>query len=280
MSFDPERPADVLRELRAEEAPADGAARARARRERTVAHLRGLQARAAVRRELGTSWRWRLLVAAALLVASGALAASSIPWARLVGKAATETAPQSSEALREQPRAKSPTVSRPRATGETPDEATPRAGASFEAAATPATAASNAPVATHAPTTMSAPAAPPTAATDAPHAATFANDDARDPSTLADENRLMQSALLAARQGQNALTEQRLTELLSRYPSSPLAQNALVERFRSLRRSGDRTAAARQARRYLEAYPRGMASDEARQVAGLNVPGEPRDGPR
>jgi TolA-binding protein len=89
----------------------------------------------------------------------------------------------------------------------------------------------------------------------------------RDPSTLADENRLMQAALAARRDGQDARTVQLLTELLTRHPGSPLAQNAEVERFRALLRSGDQQSAARQAQGYLDQYPNGMAADEARKLA-------------
>src|SRR5262249_6392678 len=66
-----------------------------------------------------------------------------------------------------------------------------------------------------------------------------------------------------------------LTELLPRSPASPLAQNAQVERFRALARSGAAAPAAAEARRYLNAHPNGMASDEARSLASAPISAEP-----
>ncbi len=77
----------------------------------------------------------------------------------------------------------------------------------------------------------------------------------------------MQAAMAASRAGEDALSVRLLGDLLRRYPQSPLAQNAAVERFRALRRLGDVRSASSEARRYLSEHPKGMASDEARRVA-------------
>jgi hypothetical protein len=211
---------------------------ARALRERTVAHLRGLQARAAVRREFRGTWRVRALVAAAILLPSGALAMSQVPWARAVFGMVPAASPE--------------------APAETPREPT-RERAKHKAVATPAAEGS--------PTAPEASTAP--VATEPAPATAPAQHAARPPeaSTLPEENRLMQAALAAARAGEDARAIKWLNELLARYPASPLAQNAKVERFRALARTGAAEPAATEARRYLNEHPNGMASDEARNIA-------------
>jgi hypothetical protein len=86
------------------------------------------------------------------------------------------------------------------------------------------------------------------------------------PSTLAEENNLYEAAARAAREGNTALAISQLNSLLLRYPSSPLAQNARVDRFRALNRSGRAQEAVVQARRYLADYPNGFARDEAKAL--------------
>ncbi|HEX4336361.1 MAG TPA: hypothetical protein VH062_10640 [Polyangiaceae bacterium] len=235
MTYDPGRPEDVLRVLGDEETPPDDTGRNRARRERTVAHLRGLQARAAVRREMRTSFRKRLLVAAALLIPSAALGASAlIPWNRIVHDDRVET-PAVSSSSPAQPSRRARELSRP----------TPPPAAEPSASSAPTLAESE-------------------VSGDEPSRAR--PRELRDTSTLADENRLMQSALRAARDGRNDDEIRLLTELLVHFPRSPLSQNAMVERFRALGRKGDASGAERQARRYLELHPNGMAGDEARRL--------------
>ena len=85
-------------------------------------------------------------------------------------------------------------------------------------------------------------------------------------STLAQENDLYAAASRAARRGNDALAISNLNSLLSRYPNSPLAQNARVDRFRALGRSGRGSEAVAQARRYLIDYPNGFARDEAKSL--------------
>jgi TolA-binding protein len=85
-------------------------------------------------------------------------------------------------------------------------------------------------------------------------------------STLAEENDLYAAASRAAREGNDALAVSTLNGLLSRYPNSPMAQNARVDRFRALARSGHAQEAVAQARRYLADYPNGFARDEAKAL--------------
>jgi hypothetical protein len=88
----------------------------------------------------------------------------------------------------------------------------------------------------------------------------------RAPSTLADQNALLQSALDARRAGDDGRAVSKLDELLTKYPASPLGQEAHVERFRALERMGKHAAAVSEARLYLSAYPAGFARDEARAI--------------
>ena len=87
-----------------------------------------------------------------------------------------------------------------------------------------------------------------------------------DPSTLAEQNRLLQGALDARRRGDDARALDQLNRLLLRYPTSPLAQEARVEKFRALERMGQHGKAAAEARRYLADYPSGFATDEAKSL--------------
>jgi outer membrane protein assembly factor BamD (BamD/ComL family) len=55
----------------------------------------------------------------------------------------------------------------------------------------------------------------------------------------------------------------RLQQLLDGYPASPLAQGALVRKFRLLASAGRSEEARHEAERYLAAYPTGFAVAEA-----------------
>jgi len=118
----------------------------------------------------------------------------------------------------------------------------------------------------------SAPAARPLESASAKIAGTSgAQTDARpektaEQSTLAQENDLYAAASRAAREGNDALAVSDLNNLLTHYPSSPMAQNARVDRFRALSRSGHAQEAVAQARRYLADYPNGFARDEAKAL--------------
>ncbi|WP_433933583.1 FecR domain-containing protein [Sorangium cellulosum] len=81
--------------------------------------------------------------------------------------------------------------------------------------------------------------------------------------SLAAENELLQGAMEARRQGQPRRALERLDRLLGRYPDSPLAEIARVERLRAIEMLGDKDRTAAEARRYLKDYPRGFGREEA-----------------
>lgn len=121
-----------------------------------------------------------------------------------------------------------------------------------------------------APTSASTTARP-TATVDAPAGVTarpLASASAATPaSSLAEQNRLLSGALDARRRGDPRKALALADELLARFPTSPLAQAARVERFRALSESGQRAAAAREARAYLADYPQGFARGEAEKLS-------------
>jgi hypothetical protein len=131
---------------------------------------------------------------------------------------------------------------------------------------TPGTRASeNEPAGTGATTASSSMPTPPSAAVAPTKTKTVGEREPEEPgSTLAIENALLQRAMSAARSGDDRRAVQLLDELLSRYPTSPLAQNAKVERMRAFARLGDQSALSRESRRYLAEHPDGFARDEAR----------------
>jgi outer membrane protein assembly factor BamD (BamD/ComL family) len=85
-------------------------------------------------------------------------------------------------------------------------------------------------------------------------------------STLAEENQWFKEAAEAGRNGDvnGALT--RLDQLLREHPQSPLAQTALVRKFRLLAKAGRLEEARREAQRYVAAYPTGFALTEAQAL--------------
>jgi hypothetical protein len=85
-------------------------------------------------------------------------------------------------------------------------------------------------------------------------------------STLAQENVLLRRALASSHGGDDELAVSLHESLITRYPRSPLAQNAELERLRALARLGDVGATRSAARRYLTRYPDGMGADEARRL--------------
>lgn len=85
-------------------------------------------------------------------------------------------------------------------------------------------------------------------------------------STLAAENELYRSAAASIRAGQDARAVGLLETFLTRFPRSPLAQSAEVERLRALIRLGRHEAALHAARQYLSVYPQGFAKEEARSL--------------
>ncbi|WP_437649996.1 FecR domain-containing protein [Sorangium sp. So ce362] len=81
--------------------------------------------------------------------------------------------------------------------------------------------------------------------------------------SLTAENELLQSAMAARRRGQPRRAIERLDILLGRYPDSPLAEIARVERLRAIEALGDKDRTAAEARRYLRDYPQGFGREEA-----------------
>jgi len=86
-------------------------------------------------------------------------------------------------------------------------------------------------------------------------------------STLPEENRLMERAMVSSRNGDDRDAVKLLDALLARFPRSVLKENAQVERFRALRRLGQVSEASLEARRYLAEHPDGMERDEAKRLA-------------
>lgn len=76
---------------------------------------------------------------------------------------------------------------------------------------------------------------------------------------------LFGQASKAARQGDVATALGLFRELAQTYPSSALAENAVVERMRLLR-GAEPGAAKREAARYLELYPGGFGKSEAERI--------------
>jgi outer membrane protein assembly factor BamD (BamD/ComL family) len=84
--------------------------------------------------------------------------------------------------------------------------------------------------------------------------------------TLSEENRLFRAALSARNAGSHGRCVGLLSELITKFPSSPLRQEAIVAQFRCQSSGGQFAAAHRTALRYLSEYPSGFARDEARSL--------------
>ncbi|MEP7052042.1 MAG: hypothetical protein ABJB12_16875 [Pseudomonadota bacterium] len=85
-------------------------------------------------------------------------------------------------------------------------------------------------------------------------------------STLAAENGLFQDAVNNAHAGHAEQALRGFEQLLQSYPRSPLAQTALVRKFRVLSGAGRINEARTEARRYLQLYPTGFGQREAEIV--------------
>ena len=83
---------------------------------------------------------------------------------------------------------------------------------------------------------------------------------------LAEQNRLFSAAVAARRSGDERTALTLLDELLAKHPTTQLAPEARVERFRALKRLGRDSEAAREASRYLLEHENGAARDEAREI--------------
>jgi outer membrane protein assembly factor BamD (BamD/ComL family) len=106
----------------------------------------------------------------------------------------------------------------------------------------------------------------PSSVTVAPSASAAAAPSAEPASTLAEENKLFKEAAEAGRNGDLQGAVSRLDKLLHDHPASPLAQTALVRKFRLLEKAGKLDEARREAARYLQAYPTGFAVKEAQAL--------------
>ena len=91
-------------------------------------------------------------------------------------------------------------------------------------------------------------------------------------STLGRENQLFSKAVNAARSGNVEQALSGFTSLLAEYPNSPLAQTALVRKFRLLDSTGRKVEARAEADRYLRSYPTGFAEREARALSKGETP--------
>jgi hypothetical protein len=87
--------------------------------------------------------------------------------------------------------------------------------------------------------------------------------DAERGSALTAPNDLFAEGVARGRQGDTRGALRIYQELASRFPTSPLAENALVERMRLLSATHEGAA---EAHRYLARYPRGFAVAEARRL--------------
>jgi hypothetical protein len=85
-------------------------------------------------------------------------------------------------------------------------------------------------------------------------------------SLIAEQNAIFQRGVEAQRQSNPAQALAAYAELIKRFPSSPLAENAAVARIR-LYLGFDAGQARREAASYLARYPRGFARLEAQRVA-------------
>jgi TolA-binding protein len=82
-------------------------------------------------------------------------------------------------------------------------------------------------------------------------------------SGLTAQNDLFADGIARGRQGDTSGALRAYQELMTRFPSSPLAENAMVERMRLLARTAN---GANEARRYLARYPHGFAVREAEKL--------------
>ncbi len=84
-------------------------------------------------------------------------------------------------------------------------------------------------------------------------------------SVLREQSDLFGRAAAAGRRGNTTLALRLYGQLLSRFPHSALAENAMVSRMRLLASSGSDRARS-EAKRYLARFPQGFAREEARRV--------------
>jgi ferric-dicitrate binding protein FerR (iron transport regulator) len=85
------------------------------------------------------------------------------------------------------------------------------------------------------------------------------------PSALTQQNDLFAEGVALRRQGDVAGALRAYQDLIAQFPTSPLAENAMVERMRLLSAT-QHSRAKEEARRYLRHYPGGFALEEARRL--------------
>jgi hypothetical protein len=88
---------------------------------------------------------------------------------------------------------------------------------------------------------------------------------AKEASSIAQQNELFAEASSAHRQGDDARALSTFEQLMARYPTSPLAESAAVQRMHLLQNS-DPVAARNAAREYLAHYPQGYARNDAERL--------------
>jgi hypothetical protein len=81
-------------------------------------------------------------------------------------------------------------------------------------------------------------------------------------SSIAQQNALFAEASSARRQGDSGRALSAFSQLMDRYPTSPLAESSAVQRLRLLEEIAPRVA-PEAARQYLERYPHGYARNDA-----------------
>lgn len=109
-------------------------------------------------------------------------------------------------------------------------------------------------------------ASEPESASGRTHNAPAAKSAAAPTSRLARANDLFAEGVALRRQGDANGALRAYQEVMTRFPTSPLAENALVERMRLLANVSSARARS-EAQRYLARYPGGFAAEEARQLA-------------
>ena len=97
------------------------------------------------------------------------------------------------------------------------------------------------------------------------HPAEPAQQISKEASSIALQNELFAEAAAARRQGDTAKALSSFNLLIARYPSSPLAESAAVQRLNLLQGS-EPSAAQAAARDYLARYPRGYAKNDAEKL--------------
>ncbi|HEX2672578.1 MAG TPA: FecR domain-containing protein [Polyangiaceae bacterium] len=96
-----------------------------------------------------------------------------------------------------------------------------------------------------------------------PARAVVGDSESEHASGLTIQNDLFAEGVARGRRGDTSGALRAYQELINRFPRSPLAENAMVERMRLLAKS---PIGALEASRYLERYPHGFAVREAKQL--------------